>query len=85
MWNWGGGIAAAHGVSVLEQWGTGSLGSVAKPSHSWGGKRYPERGCSLNPRICFGLGLFLVLKQQEAPHQELGRQGVSLGNDLPPD
>lgn len=85
MWNWGGGIAAARGVSVLEQWGTGSLGSMAKPSHGWGGKWYPEKGCSLNSRICFALGLFFMLKQQEALQEELGRQRVRLDNDLPPD
>lgn len=61
-------------------------GSLAKPAQFWDGSQ--RQRCRSEPGVCFvsWFGFFLcVLKQQEAPGRELGRQGVRVANHAPPD
>ena len=89
--SWGGGITAARGVPALEWAWSRSIG-VQAASAPWpnqgtaGMGNGAQRGAAPSkPRVHFVLGLFFMLKQQEAPYQELGRQGVRPDNDTPPD
>lgn len=89
--SWGRGIAAAREVSALERarsWSSGvQAASSPWPNQATAGTgNGAQRGAAPSkPGVCFVLGLFFMLKQQEAPNQELGRQGVRLDNDTPPD
>lgn len=71
MWM-GRGVAAGRGYRQLQ------LLDQTKP-------RLGNGAAASNSGSVLVLGLFFISKQQEAPNWELGRQGVRLDNDIPPD